>query len=66
MAGVMLNQLSEKQRLYQDGAAHRIRQDFGVEFIYRNQSGNWAIRKDVLAAFAKLTGDSVVWDLLGE
>jgi hypothetical protein len=36
--------------------------NFGKEFLHENENGNWAINKDVLAAFRKLTGDSVVWD----
>jgi len=58
----MLNEL-EKQKgvLNQDDAVSRIADLFGEHFIYDNEAGNPAIDKKVLAAFRKLTGDSVVW-----
>lgn len=53
----------EKQSgvLNQDDAVSQIADRFGQTFIYDNQEGNPAIDKKVLAAFRKLTGDSVVW-----
>ena len=59
--------LEEMQRfgvngLDQQHAAHHIQHRFGAEFVYLNKNGNWAIEKQVLAEFRKLTGDSVVWD----
>ena len=53
----------EKQNgvLYQAEAASQIADLFGERFIYENDSGNACIDKQVLAAFRKLTGDSVVW-----
>src|ERR1700691_2612721 len=58
----MLEKL-EKQHgvLYQAEAAPRIADLFGEYFIYKNDSGNACIDKQVLAAFRKLTGDGVVW-----
>jgi hypothetical protein len=47
--------------LYQADAASQIADLFGERFIYENDSGNACIDKQVLAAFGKLTGDSVVW-----
>jgi hypothetical protein len=52
----------EPHGFYQEDAAHLIQRQFGREFIYENQNGNWAIDKKVLAAFKKLSGTSVVWD----
>lgn len=57
--------LAEVQRdgvLYQDTAVGDIEQLFGAEFVVVNDNGNSAIRKDVLAAFRGLSGDSVVWE----
>jgi hypothetical protein len=30
--------------------------------VYLNENSNWAISKKVLAAFRKLTGDSIIWE----
>jgi len=58
----MMNELSKQHGvLYQDDAASQITDRFGERFIYTNNAGNPAISKEVLAAFRKLTGDSVVW-----
>lgn len=58
----MLSEL-EKQNgvLNQDDAAGQVADRFGGHFIYDNKAGNPAINREVLAAFRKLTGDSVVW-----
>jgi hypothetical protein len=48
--------------LYQDDAADGISAIFGGEFIYTNENGNPAIRKDVLKEFRRLRGDNVKWD----
>jgi hypothetical protein len=47
--------------LDQEDAASQIADLFGEHFTYENEAGNLAIDKKVLAAFRKLTGDSVVW-----
>jgi hypothetical protein len=62
IAGWMLSEL-EKQNgvLYQEDAVSQIADRFGAHFIHDNEAGNPAINKEVLAAFRKLTGDSVVW-----
>jgi len=52
----------ERDLLYQDIAAAGIEEYFGEEFVYANENGNPAIRKDVLAAFKNLSGDRVVWE----
>jgi hypothetical protein len=49
--------------LYQDNnAARNIRVAFDERFTQKNGNTNWAISKDVLDEFAKLTGNTVVWE----
>lgn len=57
----IVGQLQENAFLYQARVARHVRQEFGEEFTYRNKNGNWAIRKDVLDEFRKLTPTDVVW-----
>lgn len=59
----MLKELQKQNGvLHQDEAASQIGDLFGERFVYESQdSGNLCIGKEVLAAFRKLTGDSVVW-----
>jgi putative transposase len=42
-----------------------IAEQFGDTFVYTNENGSLSIDKKVLAAFRKLTGDSVVWQRAG-
>lgn len=49
-------------RLYQESAVYKIRQQFGPEHVYKNESGNPAISKDVLKRFRALTESKVVWE----
>lgn len=58
----MLDDLTRFGWLDQDMAAMNINIAFGGEFTYYNDNFNLAIDKKVLAAFRKLTGDSVVWE----
>ena len=59
----MLKQLDEKNKyLYQEDVAHKIKQEFGDEFVYLNENGNLAIDKKILKEFRKLTEGKVVWD----
>jgi hypothetical protein len=62
VAAWMLAELDRVNQLYQDEAAHRILQLFGKDFVYINQNGNWAINRNALSEFKKLTGDTVVWE----
>ena len=48
-----------------DTATETIASKFGNRFIYENDNGNLAIDKKVLAAFRKLTKESVVWERAG-
>jgi len=58
----MLNELQRMKYLYQETVVYDIQSKFGEDFTYYNDSGNPAIGKKVLAAFKKLTGDSVIWE----
>lgn len=58
----MVEQLNRDFCLYQDTAVYAIADKFGHEFTYTNANGNLAIRKDILAAFRKLTGEGVIWE----
>src|SRR6202048_2941528 len=58
----MVEQLAKEGSLCQETAVFKIAAKFGGEFTHENENGNPAIRRDVLAPFHKLTGDSVVWE----
>jgi hypothetical protein len=58
----MVAELNRVNWLYQQEAVFAIEQKFGKQFVYENSAGNQAIAREVLAAFRKLTGDSVVWE----
>jgi len=58
----MVAELDRVHWLDQESAVWSIKQQFGDRFVYDNANGNLAIGKDVLKAFRKLTGDSVVWE----
>jgi uncharacterized protein DUF6953 len=58
----MLDELTRNGQLRQETAVSDIALNFGYEFTYDNENGNLAIRRDVLAAFRRLTENSVVWD----
>jgi hypothetical protein len=47
--------------LDQDDAATKIEELFGERFVYDFESLTGGIDKRVLAAFTRLSGDSVVW-----
>lgn len=58
----MLDELKRVKYLYQETVVYDIESKFGAAFTYENDNGNLAIDKRVLAAFRKLTGDSVIWE----
>jgi len=57
----MLEELHRVKYLYQQDAVFAIETRFGDKFFYINEAGNPAIDKKVLAAFKKITANSVVW-----
>jgi len=58
----MADQIAEHGLLDQAAAAETIGRTFGTAFVYENRNGTWAIARHVLAAFRKLTADTVVWE----
>jgi hypothetical protein len=56
----MLKELKRQHKLHLNTVVFEIAEKFGGQFIC-DKDGNLAIRIDVLAAFRKLTKDSVVW-----
>lgn len=58
----MLEQLKEKKRLYQETAVYQIRKLFGEEYSYRNENGNFAISKEVLNEFRKMSEAIAIWE----
>jgi len=58
----MLEELHRVKYLYQETVVYDISSKFGEQFTYINDNGNPAIDRKVLAAFRKLTGDSVIWE----
>lgn len=58
----MADQIAEHGLLDQAAAAETIGRTFGTAFAYENGNGTWAIARPVLAAFRKLTADTVVWE----
>jgi len=58
----MLSELKRVKYLYQETVVYDIASQFGKQFNYYNDNGNPAIDKKVLAAFRKLTGDTVIWE----
>jgi Family of unknown function (DUF6953) len=58
----MVNELEQKEYLYQESAVDEIRRRFGARFAYWNENGNLAMSRTVLAEFGKLTERTVVWE----
>jgi len=62
LAQLMLSELhSQRGVLYQQDAVCLIEANAGEQFLYENDNGNTAIDKLLLAAFRKITGDTIVW-----
>jgi hypothetical protein len=62
IAAWMLDELERVNYLYQETVVYQISAKFGKESTCINENGNLAIGKDVLSAFRKVSGDSVVWE----
>ena len=58
----MFEEVKRKGELHQADVVGEIESKFGKQFTYANENGNPAIDKKVLAAFRKLSKDSVVWE----
>jgi hypothetical protein len=48
--------------LYQEVIVWKIKEQFGDEFVYRNENGNLAISRPVLNEFRKLTESTATWE----
>ena len=62
VAAWMLAELQRTDYLYQETIVYEIDSKFGPGFTQANQNGNLGIDRKVLAAFKKITGDSVIWE----
>ncbi|OIT16365.1 hypothetical protein BL243_11195 [Ralstonia solanacearum] len=57
----MLAQIEREECLYQDDVVDYLVRAKREDLLTENADGNQALGKDVLAAFRKLTGTTVVW-----
>jgi len=57
----MVAELEQAGTLKQANAVATIKQTFGNEFVYRNDSGGLSIQRAVLLEFRRLTRDIAVW-----
>lgn len=62
VAEFMLASQGDKKWLDQEVIVTKIRKECGEEHTYKNANGNWAISKQVLAEFRKLTAHTHVWE----
>ena len=62
VARYMLKRLDEGRFLWQETVVYEIKKEFGDDFVYLNDNGNYAIAKPVLRAFKKLSGADVIWE----
>jgi ribosomal protein S19E (S16A) len=57
----MLRQFEAIGWLRQSNVAVQILTKFGDKYVYRNKNRNYAINKDILDEFRRITPDNVVW-----
>ncbi|WP_236191320.1 DUF6953 family protein [Pseudomonas pharyngis] len=57
----MLSQVEREDCIYQDDVVDHIIRAGHEELLIENADGNLVLGKEVLAAFRKLTPDTVVW-----
>lgn len=62
IARYMIDQIDERQHVYQAEMVDEIELKFGSEWVYENENGNMAISPKVLAEFRKLHGGRIEWD----
>lgn len=58
----MFSHFETSKYLYQESIVYKIKKEFGPDFVYTNKNGNYAIGKDVLKEFRKLSEGKVVWE----
>ncbi|MDV8148547.1 DUF6953 family protein [Arthrobacter sp. B10-11] len=63
VANWLLTQIeaASPRHAYQSQLVAKIRKDFGAEWSYQNDNGNWAISKEVLKEFGKLKYPNLQW-----
>jgi hypothetical protein len=57
----MVDQLDATMWLRQRPLAFQVLGRWGDSYLHKNKNHNWALNADILAEFARLTGDGVVW-----
>lgn len=62
VAEFMLASQGDRKRLDQEVVVRKIRRECGEEHTYKNANGNWAISREVLSEFRKLTADTHIWE----
>jgi len=62
IAAWMLAEVLEGDWVYQEVIVPKTHGKFGEEFVYVNENGNYAISKDVLTEFRKVSGSQIVWE----
>jgi hypothetical protein len=50
----MMSQFEKQFWLYQEDTVYKIKAHFGMDFVYQNKNGNYAISKNVLKEFKKI------------
>lgn len=58
----MIKQMGDSHWLYQETVVWKMKQKWGDEYVYLNENGNYAISKQVLKAFRKMTEDRLIWE----
>ena len=58
----MLGEIQREGSLYQNTAVYDISEKFGENFTYINEGRNLAISRSVLAAFRKISEETVIWE----
>lgn len=62
VADWMYGQFNSSRWLYQESIVYKIKNQFGLDFVYRNTNGNYAISKEVLKHFRELTEGQAIWE----
>lgn len=58
----MFEQFNNTRWMYQESIVYKIKSQFGKDFVYQNSNGNYAIDREVLKQFRKLTEGKAIWE----
>lgn len=58
----MFEQFNNTRWMYQESIVYKIKNQFGKDFVYQNSNGNYAIDREVLKQFRKLTEGKAIWE----